>query len=79
LDRPVKGDRYATTIRTYDPAIRAWRVIFVNPASPETNAQLTRDLLETTSKWKDILPMAHQSSGDTRRSWVRPSATRLKD
>lgn len=41
---PAKGDRYATTIRTYDPAIRAWRVIFVNPASPETNAQLTARL-----------------------------------
>lgn len=38
---PARGDRYATTIRTYDRILRAWRVEFINPAAPETSAQLT--------------------------------------
>ena len=37
---PSEGDRYGTTIRTYDRAQRAWNVSFINPAAPETNAQL---------------------------------------
>ena len=37
---PRHGDRYATTIRTYDRALRAWRVNFINPAADETCAQL---------------------------------------
>lgn len=39
--RPTKGDRYATTIKTYDPKLRSWMATFINPASQETNAQLT--------------------------------------
>jgi hypothetical protein len=38
--RPAQGDRYATTIRTYDRALKAWRVVFINPAANETSAQL---------------------------------------
>jgi hypothetical protein len=34
------GDRYATTIRTYDRQRGAWRVLFINPAAVETNAEL---------------------------------------
>jgi hypothetical protein len=37
---PAQGDRYATTIRTYDRTLHAWRVCFVNPAANETSAQL---------------------------------------
>lgn len=37
---PARGDRYATTIRTYDRALRAWRLTFINPAAPETSAEL---------------------------------------
>lgn len=37
---PARGDRYATTIRTYDRALNAWRVNFINPAADETSAQL---------------------------------------
>jgi hypothetical protein len=37
---PARGDRYATTIRTYDRTRQAWRVTFINPAAPETGAQL---------------------------------------
>jgi hypothetical protein len=37
---PARGDRYATTIRTYDRMMTAWRVNFINPAAEETNAQL---------------------------------------
>ena len=37
---PAHGDRYATTIRTFDRVLRAWRVDFINPADSETSAQL---------------------------------------
>lgn len=37
---PASGDRYATTIRTYDRTLGAWRVNFINPAAEETSAQL---------------------------------------
>jgi hypothetical protein len=37
---PARGDRYATTIRTYDRSLEAWRVNFINPATDETSAQL---------------------------------------
>lgn len=37
---PGPGDRYATTIRTYDRKRGAWRVVFINPAAAETNAEL---------------------------------------
>ncbi|HME30037.1 MAG TPA: hypothetical protein VKE53_09285 [Pseudolabrys sp.] len=37
---PARGDRYATTIRTYDRMLNAWRVNFINPAADETSAQL---------------------------------------
>lgn len=36
----VEGDRYATTIRTFDRRLKAWRVIFINPAADDTSAQL---------------------------------------
>lgn len=38
---PVQGDRYATSIRTYDRGLKAWRVNFINPAAYETSAELT--------------------------------------
>lgn len=38
--RPGRGDRYATTIRTYDRTLNAWRLTFINPADDETSAQL---------------------------------------
>jgi len=37
---PIEGDRYSTTIRTYDRKLKAWRVVFINPAAEETSAQL---------------------------------------
>ncbi len=37
---PATGDRYATSIRTYDRTLKAWRVTFINPAADETSAQL---------------------------------------
>jgi hypothetical protein len=39
-DVSVHGDRYATTIRTYDRTLKAWRVDFINPAAEETSARL---------------------------------------
>lgn len=37
---PEQGDRYATTIRTYDHTRSGWNVEFINPAAPETSARL---------------------------------------
>lgn len=37
---PAQGDRYATTIRTFDRTLNAWRVYFINPADDKTSAQL---------------------------------------
>ena len=37
---PAQGDRYATTIRTYDRGLKAWRVNIINPATYETSANL---------------------------------------
>jgi transcriptional regulator with XRE-family HTH domain len=37
---PARGARYATTLRTYDSKLKAWRVNFINPAADETSAQL---------------------------------------
>jgi hypothetical protein len=37
---PARGDRYATTIRTYDRVLNAWRVNFINPADQKTSARL---------------------------------------
>jgi hypothetical protein len=37
---PGPADRYATTIRTYDRRHGAWRIVFINPAAVETNAEL---------------------------------------
>lgn len=37
---PSRGDRYATTIRTYERNARVWNLIFINPAAVETNARL---------------------------------------
>src|SRR5258707_7025776 len=37
---PPQGDRYATTIRTYDRGLKAWRINFINPAAYETSANL---------------------------------------
>ena len=37
---PAQGNRYATTIRTYDRGLNVWRVNFINPAAYETSANL---------------------------------------
>jgi len=37
---PARGDRYATTIRTFDRKLNAWRINFINPADDETSAEL---------------------------------------
>jgi hypothetical protein len=37
---PGRGDRYGTTIRTFDRKLNAWRVSFINPADDETSAEL---------------------------------------
>jgi len=59
-DRPlgtaVGDDRYATTIRTYDRRMDAWRVNFINPAADETSARLIAAAQERELKWKENCP-----------------------
>jgi len=58
---PVEGDRYSTTIRTYDRKLKAWRVVFINPAAEETSAQLVArregDGIEMEGKLSDGTPI----------------------
>jgi hypothetical protein len=55
------GDRYATTLRTYDRNRNAWRVLFINPAAVETNAELIarrdRDTIAMEGKLADGTPI----------------------
>lgn len=65
LDRaagvPAREDRYATTIRTYDRKLKAWRVTFINPAADATSAQLvarrTGDDIAMEGKLSDGTPI----------------------
>jgi hypothetical protein len=58
---PPTGDRYATSIRTYDRTLKAWRVTFINPAADETSAQLIArrkgDSIEMDGKLADGTPI----------------------
>ncbi len=53
--------RYATTIRTYDRSLRAWRVKFINPVAEETNAELIARRhgpdIEMDGKLSDVTPV----------------------
>jgi hypothetical protein len=60
---PAYGDRYATTIRTYDRSQAVWRVNFINPAADETSAQLT-----ARREGSEIV-MEGRLSGGTRVRW----------
>jgi hypothetical protein len=59
--RPTECDRYGTTIKTYDSKLRTWCATFINPASPDTNAQLTARLvgnnIEMEGKLADGTPV----------------------
>jgi hypothetical protein len=66
---PAQGDRYATTIRTYDRTLKAWRVNFINPAADETSAQLI-----ARRRGQDI-EMEGKLSGGTRIRWRYESVT----
>jgi hypothetical protein len=71
---PAQGDRYATTIRTYDRMLHAWRVNFINPAADETSAQLiARRLGQDISRWRANSPAACPFVGATTPSLERPS------
>jgi hypothetical protein len=50
---PAHGDRYATTIRTLDRTLNAWRVYFINPAADETSAQLIGNDVSMEGKLRD--------------------------
>lgn len=66
---PAQGDRYATTIRTYDRALQAWRVTFINPAADETSAQLI------ACRRGQGIEMEGQLAGGTRIRWRYQSVT----
>lgn len=58
---PTTGDRYGTSIRTYDRTLNAWRVTFINPAADDTSAQLIArrngDGIEMEGKLADGTPI----------------------
>lgn len=62
-EKPAAGDRYATTIRTYDPARRAWRIDFINPADEQTSAQLL------ARKRGEVIVIEGKLSGGTPIRW----------
>jgi hypothetical protein len=66
---PVQGDRYATTIRTYDGTLRAWRVNFINPAADETSGRLIARRRES------MIEMEGKLSGGTSIRWRYDSVT----
>jgi hypothetical protein len=39
---PRQGNRYGTTVRFYDPARQAWRIVWVNPVSGAVNTLVAR-------------------------------------
>lgn len=67
--RPATGDRYATTIKTYEPRLRTWRATFINPASQDTSAQLTARLvgnnIEMEGNLSDGTPIRWRYQGIT--------------
>jgi hypothetical protein len=67
---PAQGDRYATTIRTYDRMLHAWRVNFINPAADETSAQLV------ARRRGQEIEMEGKLSGGTPVRWRYDSITR---
>lgn len=79
--RPAKGDRYGTTIKAYDPKLRIWLATFINPASSETNAQLTARLdgnnIEMERKLSDGTPVRWRYQEITPTSF-RYTAERLR-
>jgi hypothetical protein len=58
---PFQGYPYARTIRTYDWTLAAWRVDFIDPAAPETNARLIArrrgSIIEIEAKLSDATPI----------------------
>lgn len=69
---PAYGDRYATTIRTFDRSLRAWRVNFINPAANESSAQLV-----ARPKGHDIIMEGKLSDGRPVRwcyDWLTPTS-----
>jgi hypothetical protein len=66
---PDRGDRYATTIRTYDRTLHAWRINFINPAAAETSAQLI------ARRRGQIIEMEGKLSGGTPIRWRYNSVT----
>jgi hypothetical protein len=41
-EQPTRGNRYGTTLRVYDPALRAWRITWINPVSGALNTLVAR-------------------------------------
>jgi hypothetical protein len=70
---PGPSDRYATTIRTYDRKQGAWRVVFINPAAVETNAELIarrdRDAIAMEGSLADGTPIRWRYKDVSERSF----------
>ena len=80
--RSLPGDRYATTIRTFDRALGAWRVNFINPADDKTSAELIArrrgDGIEMEGKLRDGTSIRWRYESITRTSF-HYTAENLRD
>jgi hypothetical protein len=75
------GDRYGTTLKTYDRKSGEWRVTFINPASDDTSAQLlarrSGDGVDMEGSLSDGTPVRWQYRSITPNSF-RYTAERLE-
>lgn len=58
---PIAGNWYGTTLRVYDPAIDAWRIYWIDPATNAFRHQIGR------SRGSDIVQEGTSESGDLSR------------
>lgn len=58
------GNRYSTTLRIYDPAIRAWHIVWINPPGGAILRQLGRKVGD------EIIQMGNIDADGTMSRWV---------
>jgi hypothetical protein len=75
-----RGNRYGTTVRFYDPTLRAWRIVWVNPVSGAVNSLTARvegDAIvqEGTDSDGSLIRWSFVEIGRSRFHWVGEKST----
>jgi hypothetical protein len=60
---PTMGNRYGTTLRVYDPNIKAWHILWLNPVTQTYNTMIGR-------KVKDQIVQEYRDEDGTLSQWV---------